>query len=97
MDAGSIADNIARVINGLDAISFMGVGFAILVYMLPTILAAVLHNHPGRVVLIGVLNFLFGWTGLGWFALIAWAIFGRPKSADEDVDLAPYVHSSGTG
>jgi len=102
VDPGDIGANIARVVNGLDSKTlFLGIGFALLVYLVPTVLAAVVGNRPGRVVLIGVLNLLFGWTGLVWFALLAWAIFGRPKSHDEiedqGADLAPFPHTPSTG
>jgi hypothetical protein len=96
MDA--IASNVSRVLNGIDQASlFFGIGFAILLYFLPTILAALVRNSPVRVVLIGILNFLFGWTGIGWFALIAWAILGRPKRAEEDLELMPFPRTPGTG
>ncbi len=75
-----------------------GMLFALLIYMLPTILAAVVGNRLGRVVVIGVINLLFGWTGLAWFALIGWAILGRPKAPDDEAtELAPLPHTSGTG
>ena len=97
MDAGTIADNISGVLTHLNSTSFLGVAFALLVYMLPTILAAAVGNRPRRVVVIGVLNLLLGWTGLGWFALIGWAIIGRPKQSDEEADSVPYVPTPGTG
>jgi hypothetical protein len=97
VDAGTIADNISRVLSNINNTSFLGWGFAVLVYMLPTILAAAVGNRPRRVLVIGVLNLLLGWTGLGWFALIGWAIIGRPKPSEEDAETVPYVHTPGTG
>ena len=102
MDPGAIGDNISRVVNGIDSKTlFFGMVFAVLVYLLPTVLAVLLGNPPGRVVVIGVLNLLFGWTGLVWFALLAWAFFGRPKttedSDDQGADLAPFPHTPSTG
>lgn len=43
----------------------------LLVYFLPTILALHRRNAAGGMF---VLNLLFGWTGIGWLALIAWAV-----------------------
>jgi hypothetical protein len=101
VDGQTIAGNITRVLTGLDAVSLVGgIGFALLVYMLPTILAAVVGNGPRRVAVIGILNLLVGWTGLAWFALIAWGILGRPRAsedAENEEDLAPFVHPAGTG
>jgi hypothetical protein len=46
-----------------------------LIYFLPTIIA----SHRGhRVGGIAVLNFFIGWTGIGWLALMVWAIVSRP-------------------
>ena len=42
-----------------------------LMYFLPTILAA--HRGHG-VAGILLLNLFFGWTIIGWFALLAWAL-----------------------
>jgi hypothetical protein len=46
-----------------------------------------------------VLDLFFAWTGLGWFALLGWAMLGRPKEPEEteDVDMAPsFFHTPGT-
>lgn len=46
-----------------------------LLYFLPTILAA----HRGHeVVGILLLNLFFGWTVLGWFAMLLWALLSPP-------------------
>ena len=102
MEPGAIATNVSRVLNGIDSTTlFFGMGFALLVYLLPTVLAAVSGNRPGRVVLIGILNLLFGWTGLLWFALLAWAFLGRPRTTedldDHGADLAAFPHTPSTG
>ncbi|NYF80826.1 superinfection immunity protein [Granulicella arctica] len=46
-----------------------------LMYFLPTIVAA---NRGHGVTGILLLNLLFGWTGIGWFALMLWAILSAP-------------------
>ena len=46
-------------------------GFLILIYLLPSIIAAKRHhNNEGAIV---ALNFLLGWTLLGWVAALVWA------------------------
>jgi hypothetical protein len=46
-----------------------------LLYFLPTILAA----HRGHdIVLPLLLNLFFGWTVIGWFALLLWAALSWP-------------------
>jgi len=48
----------------------------VLMYFLPTILAA----HRGRGVAgILLLNLFFGWTIIGWFALLAWVLAAGPR------------------
>ena len=45
-------------------------------YFLPTIVA----SHRGqRVGGIFLLNLLFGWTGIGWFALLLYALLAFPR------------------
>ncbi len=46
-----------------------------LLYFLPTILAA---QRGHRVTGILLLNLFFGWTGIGWFALLLWALLSEP-------------------
>jgi hypothetical protein len=98
MDA--LVTGLSQIWTTLSGISvlwaILAVLFALAIYFLPTILAAVVGNTSGRVVVIGVLNLLFAWTGLGWFALIGWAILGRPRDPDEDLELSPFIRS-GTG
>lgn len=56
------------------------VGFAILgpVFLLPTLLA-VSRQHP-RAFLIALFNAMFGWTVLGWVALLIWASMPQRKT-----------------
>jgi len=47
-----------------------------LLYFLPTVVAA----HRGHSVTgILLLNLFFGWTGLGWFVLLIWALLSSPS------------------
>lgn len=46
-----------------------------LLYFLPTIVAA---NRGHGVAGVLVLNVLFGWTGIGWIALLLWALLSNP-------------------
>lgn len=46
-----------------------------LLYFLPTIIASHRGHGTGGML---VLNFLFGWTGIGWLALLLWALVSRP-------------------
>ena len=47
-----------------------------LLYFLPTIVAAHRGHH---VAVILILNLFFGWTGIGWFALLLWALLTTPR------------------
>ena len=42
-----------------------------LLYFLPTVIAAQRGHGIGGIF---ILNFLFGWTAVGWFVLLAWAL-----------------------
>jgi hypothetical protein len=55
-----------------------------LLYFLPTIIASSRGHGTGGIL---ILNFLFGWTGIGWFALLLWALISRPR-----YDCAPVFH-----
>jgi len=46
-----------------------------LLYFLPTILAA---RNGHEITGILLLNLFFGWTGLGWFALLLWVLLSDP-------------------
>lgn len=47
--------------------------FLTLLYFLPTILAVVFHHHPDPLGIF-LVNFFFGWTIIGWWAALIWAI-----------------------
>ena len=47
-----------------------------LVYFLPTLIAA---NRGHQITGILLLNLFFGWTGIGWFALLLWALLSAPR------------------
>lgn len=53
---------------------FMLIWFAL--YWLPTIIALVRHapSSPG----IALINFFFGWTGIGWIVALVWALSSAP-------------------
>ncbi len=46
-----------------------------LLYFLPTIIAA---NRGHSVAGILLLNLFLGWTGIGWIALLLWALLSYP-------------------
>ena len=47
-----------------------------LIYFLPTFIAAHRgHRVPG----IFLLNLFFGWTGIGWFVMLLWALLSAPR------------------
>lgn len=54
------------------------------IYMLPTIIAGY-RDHPNMAA-IAILNFLLGWTGLGWLAALAWS-FARLSSLSRPSSL----------
>jgi hypothetical protein len=45
-------------------------------YFLPTIIRA--HRGYGAIGMF-LLNFFFGWTGIGWLFLLMWALLSRPR------------------
>ncbi len=51
--------------------------FAVLafLYFLPTLIASHRGHDAGGIL---ILNFLFGWTGIGWLVLLLWALLSRP-------------------
>jgi len=95
-----LAAKISQIWNTLSGISvlwaILAVIFALAIYFLPTILAAACGNTTRRTAIIGILNLLFAWTGLGWFALVGWAIIGRPRNPDDELELSPFAHTPGT-
>jgi hypothetical protein len=47
-----------------------------LMYFLPTIVAA---NRGHDVAGVLLLNLFFGWTGIGWVAMMLWALLSAPR------------------
>jgi hypothetical protein len=47
-----------------------------LLYFLPTIVASHRGHRVGGILL---LNFFFGWTILGWWAILIWALLSTPR------------------
>lgn len=45
-------------------------------YFLPTIVASHRGHSVGGLL---ILNLLFGWTGIGWFALLLYAVLSTPR------------------
>ena len=45
-------------------------------YWLPTIIAIARHTHSALGV--AALNFFLGWTGVGWFIALMWALAATP-------------------
>jgi len=46
-----------------------------IIYFLPTIIASHRGHNVGS---LAVINFFVGWTGIGWLALMLWAVLSRP-------------------
>ena len=47
-----------------------------LLYFLPTVIAA---NRGHQITGILLLNLLFGWTVIAWFALLLWVLLSAPR------------------
>ena len=58
-----------------------------LLYFLPTILAA---NRGHDIAIVLLLNLFFGWTVIGWFALLLWALLSWPGYRVVRVPMAYY-------
>jgi hypothetical protein len=58
-----------------------------LLYFLPTIVAA--HRGHG-IALVLLLNLFFGWTVIGWFVLLVWALVSIPYYRVPPVPVAYY-------
>ena len=95
-----LAAKVSEIWNTLSGISVLWAILAVIltvaIYFLPTILAAVVGNTTRRIAIIGVLDLVLGWTIVGWFALLAWAIIGRPRNPDDELELSPFAHTPGT-
>ncbi len=59
----------------------VGCGLALAVYFLPLIIA--IRRRAMSRIGVGIVNFLFGWTVLGWVASLIWAYTDR---TEQDLD-----------
>jgi len=50
--------------------------FALALYFVPAIIAALRHTHNATAILL--VNIFFGWTGIGWFVALIMAICSAP-------------------
>jgi hypothetical protein len=64
-----------------------------LLYFLPTIVAA---NRGHGIALILLLNLFLGWTVIGWFALLLWALLSYPGYRVVPVPIAYYYYPPNT-
>ena len=55
-------------------------GLSALLYMAPTVTAGYRDHHNTKA--IGALNFLLGWTFLGWIGAFVWAMTSSPQRQD---------------
>ncbi len=60
----------------------------LVLYFLPAIVAS---HRGGPVGGILILNVLFGWTGIGWFALLLYALLRMPRVYAYAPDVYPHV------
>lgn len=65
-----------------------------LLYFLPTILAS---NRGHSVAGVLLLNLFFGWTIIGWFALLLWALLSSPGYRVIHVPVAYYPPNTWRG
>jgi hypothetical protein len=79
---------MARQTNNLDApfillLLIIGLGF----YFMPTMLALYRNCHATS--WIAMINVLFGWTIVGWFAAIGWAATGKTDTFPPTITAPP--------
>ena len=60
--------------------------FAVLIYFMPTIVAMVLREDP---LVIFLVNLFLGWTVIGWFAALFWAVAERDSLRIRQVRTVP--------
>ncbi|EJK0523142.1 superinfection immunity protein [Salmonella enterica] len=59
---------------------------SMLIYVIPLVIALIRHHNS--VVMLVILNVLFGWIFLLWIILILWAMFGDNEN-DEPQSVSP--------
>lgn len=70
--------------------------FFIVFYILPFCVAVVRAHHNAGAIL--AVNLLLGWTGIGWFAALAWAGLGPAQTAkSRAIDASRYQSRASTG
>jgi hypothetical protein len=60
-----------------------------LLYFLPTVIAS---NRGHAVAPILLLNLFFGWTVIGWFVMLFWALLAYPRYAAYPAYYYPYQY-----
>lgn len=81
-----MARNVNALLGPAQLILFV---IAVLVYLLPTMLA--MYRDCKATAWIAASNVLLGWTILGWFAVLGWAAAGRVRALPPMV-TPPRVH-----
>ncbi|EDT6761338.1 superinfection immunity protein [Salmonella enterica] len=59
---------------------------SMIIYVIPLVIALIRHHNS--VVMLVILNVLFGWIFLLWIILILWAMFGDNEN-DEPQSVSP--------
>lgn len=57
-----------------------------ILYFVPSVIAST-RKHPNRGTIF-LLNFLLGWTAIGWLAMLIWAFVGQPEPPKNGRNLA---------
>ena len=76
MSSGEAAGGLVAGVLGILFLIFLFV-VGTLLYFLPTIIALV-RRHPSGL-LIGLINFLLGWSFVGWIVCLVWSFSGGRK------------------
>lgn len=58
-------------------------GIFLVVYYLPIIIA--IKRRHQNIIGLGILNFFFGWTIIGWFAALIWSVSHNESSSNAKV------------
>lgn len=59
--------------------SILSTAFWLVFYLAPTLVACLRHHHNAGAIF--ALNFFFGWTVLGWFGALVWALTNPPPTS----------------